>query len=240
MIEVVRAPNPGPMTLEGTNTYLVRATGGAVVVDPGPDDEGHLQAVAARGPVQAVVLTHGHSDHSAGAARLAALTGAQVLARDTAYGDPLPREVAGVLRVVDTPGHTSDSVCLLVGDALLSGDTVLGRGTTVVAYPDGRLGAYLDSLRLLRRLVDTAPVRRILPGHGPEVRDPAATLDFYLEHRRERLAEVRAALAAGARTPQEVIARVYGAVDRSLWPAAELSVRAQLEHLANSRVRRGG
>jgi glyoxylase-like metal-dependent hydrolase (beta-lactamase superfamily II) len=234
VIEVLRAPNPGPMTLDGTNTYVVQARGGAIVVDPGPAVDRHLEAVAALGPVRAIVLTHGHPDHSAGAPRLAALTGAPVLARDPVYGDPLPEEVAATLRVIDTPGHTADSVSLLVGDALLTGDTVLGRGTSVVAHPDGRLGDYLDSLRMLRRLVDTAPVRRILPGHGPEVGTPAEVLDVYLEHRRERLAQVRAALAAGARTPAEVVARVYADVDRGLWPAAELSVRAQLEHLAGS------
>lgn len=236
-VALVRAPNPGPMTLEGTNTYVVRGPTGAVVVDPGPLDESHLHTVAGLGPVACIVLTHGHPDHSEGAARFAGLTGGRVLARDPAYGDPLPPDgelVAGVLRVVDAPGHTADSVCFLLAgreQLLLTGDTVLGRGTTVVAFPDGRLADYLSTLQRLGALVANEEVRAILPGHGPVVTDPASVLDGYLAHRGRRLEEVRAAVAAGDRTPAAVVRRVYADVDRALWPAAELSVRAQLDHL---------
>ena len=244
----VLAPNPGPMTLNGTNTWLIAEPGGlsALVVDPGPDDEAHLRRVvgqltAAGQQVAQILLTHHHSDHSAGAARLAALTGAPVLAADPAYrlgdtglgpGDVLTAAGCEVA-VVATPGHTRDSVCLLLpaDGALLTGDTVLGRGTTVIAQ-DGSLADYLGSLDRLRALADEARLQVLLPGHGPLLADPAAALDFYIAHRRERLAEVTAALEAGDRTVGEIVARVYADVDRGLWPFAEWSVRAQLDYLA--------
>jgi glyoxylase-like metal-dependent hydrolase (beta-lactamase superfamily II) len=243
----VLAPNPSPMTLDGTNTWLVAEPGArsAIVIDPGPEHEAHLQrvcsvATAADQRIGLIVLTHRHPDHSAGAARLAALTGAPVRAVDPAHrlgseglgaGDVV--ELDGCeLRVIATPGHSSDSVCLLIAAdrAVLTGDTVLGRGTTVIGE-DGSLGDYLDSLRRLRVLADQTELETLLPGHGPLLADPAGTLDFYLAHRAERLAEVRAALAAGDRTPAQVVARVYADVDRVLWPFAEFSVRAQLDYL---------
>ncbi|MEV4198054.1 MBL fold metallo-hydrolase [Micromonospora globbae] len=241
-VTLLRAPNPGPMTLDGTNTWVLRAPGArqAVVVDPGPADEAHLAAVTAYGPVGLVLITHGHPDHTEGAPRLADLLGGvPVLAADAAHtagGPPLAAgalpAVAGLdVRVVPTPGHTADSVCLLVEHAgervVLTGDTILGRGTTVVAHPDGHLGDYLASLELL----STYRGVPALPGHGPALADCGAAADFYLAHRRARLDQVRAAVAAGARTPAEVVAAVYADVDRSLWWAAEWSVRAQLEHL---------
>jgi len=237
-IAVLRADNPSPMTLEGTNSYLVDAAGGTVVVDPGPGDERHLAALAAYGPIRAIVLTHGHPDHSEGAPELARRTGAPVLARDPAYGDPLPAAggwVADVLQVIDAPGHTADSVCFRAAPAgpLLTGDTVLGRGTTVVAHPDGRLADYLATLATLLRLVEGGGLSALLPGHGPVLDDPAGVLTSYATHRRRRLAEVQAALDAGDRTPADVVRRVYADVDPALWPAAELSVRAQLDYLAD-------
>ncbi len=243
----VLAPNPSLMTLDGTNSWLISEPGSAaaMVVDPGPDDEGHLQricAVAAEAGqrVELIVLTHRHADHSAGAARLAELTGAPVHAVDPAHrlgseglaaGDVL--ETGGcVLRVIATPGHSADSVCLQLpaDDAILTGDTVLGRGTTVIAE-DGSLGDYLDSLRRLRGLTEETGLLALLPGHGPLLADPAGVLDFYLAHRAERLAEVQGALAAGDKTPAEIVARVYAAVDPALWRFAESSVRAQLDYL---------
>jgi glyoxylase-like metal-dependent hydrolase (beta-lactamase superfamily II) len=243
----VLAPNPSPMTLDGTNTWVIAEPGSSavLVVDPGPDDEQHLHrvleaATAGDRRVAQIVLTHGHRDHSAGAARLAELAGAPVAALDPAYrlgsegfGAGTVLTAAGCeVRVVATPGHTSDSLSLLLtaDGALLTGDTVLGRGTTVIAA-DGSLGDYLGTLDELRGLADEVGLGVLLPGHGPLLRDPAGVLDYYLAHRRERLGQVRAALAAGAKTPAEVVAVVYADVDKSLWPAAEQSVRAQLDYL---------
>jgi glyoxylase-like metal-dependent hydrolase (beta-lactamase superfamily II) len=239
----VLAPNPSPMTLDGTNTWIVAEPGAenVVVIDPGPLDEGHLHRVlTAVGDrrVRAILLTHGHSDHSAGAARFAELSGTGIVrAADPAHrlgseglanGDVI--DAGGCeLRVIAAPGHSADSVCLLLtaDGALLTGDTVLGRGTTVIAG-DGNLGDYL---RTLDRLQAVADVRVLLPGHGPVLTDPAATLSYYIAHRAERLDQVRAALAAGAKTPAEIVAVIYTDVDKSLWPAAEWSVRAQLDYL---------
>jgi glyoxylase-like metal-dependent hydrolase (beta-lactamase superfamily II) len=239
------------MTLDGTNTWVIAEPGSSavVVVDPGPEDEGHLQRVLGRATagdrrVAQIVLTHGHPDHSAGAARFAELSGAPVGALDPALrlgsegyapGDVIT--AAGCeLRVVGTPGHSADSLSLLLeaDDTLLTGDTVLGRGTAVIAQ-DGGLGDYLRTLDELRALAGTmgrsGKLRLLLPGHGPVLTDPAGVLDFYIAHRRERLEQVRAALTAGARMPAEVVAVVYADVDRALWPAAEKSVRAQLDYL---------
>lgn len=243
----VLAPNPGMMTLDGTNSWLVAEPGSetVVVIDPGPDSEPHLQRIcqvaAGRGQrIVSIVLTHRHLDHSAGAPRLAELTGAPVRAVDPGHrlgsegltpGDVL--DASGCdLRVITTPGHTSDSVSLhLPADGVVfTGDTVLGRGTAVIAE-DGSLGDYLASLARLRLLAGETGLQALLPGHGPLLANPAAVLDFYLTHRAERLDEVRAALAAGDRNPAEIVPRVYAAVDRALWPFAESSVRAQLRYL---------
>ena len=248
----ILAPNPGPMTLDGTNTWVLLEPGAseAVVIDPGPLDwgclpragEAHLRAVldhvASQGArVGLTVLTHGHLDHSEAGPRFAELTGAPVRAVGPGHddlGDGSVITTGGLdLRVVATPGHTSDSVsfALAADHALLTGDMVLGRGTTVVAHPDGELEAYLESLDRIRALTGSGEVVTILPGHGPVVPDAAAMVEFYRVHRRERLEQVRAAVAAGDRTAREVVERVYADVPREVWPAAELSVEAQLAYL---------
>jgi glyoxylase-like metal-dependent hydrolase (beta-lactamase superfamily II) len=235
--------NPGPMTLDGTNTWIVSAPDAdeAVVIDPGQSGgDRHLRALLAAAPrVAMVLLTHGHPDHHELAGALRAATGAPVRAVDPALCDgaaPLHDDevvsAAGVeLRVVATPGHTSDSASFILGpdSAVFTGDTVLGRGTTVVAHPDGNLGAYLDSLRRLRDLGNVP----VLPGHGPELDSAAAAAQFYLEHRAQRLEQVRDALAelGPDASAQQIVATVYADVDAALWPAAELSVEAQLEYL---------
>ncbi len=263
LASLLLAPNPGPMTLDGTNTWILRAPGatGCIVVDPGPPDPGHLEAIVAAGPVDVILLTHGHIDHSEGAAPLHELTSAPVRALDVAHqlGDEGLTEgdvivAAGVeIRVLATPGHTGDSLSfVLAGDrqagvsdtsshdasaatvdetSVLTGDTILGRGTTVVAHPDGRLGDYLASLRRLRDLGDAT----VLPGHGPHLPTAGRAAEAYLAHREARLDQVRAALDAGDSTIAEIVHRVYADVDRTLWPAAELSVRAQVEHLYEQR-----
>jgi glyoxylase-like metal-dependent hydrolase (beta-lactamase superfamily II) len=235
----VLAPNPSEMTLDGTNTWVLREPGAArsLVIDPGPEDERHLRRVAeVAGPVALVLLTHGHPDHAEGARTFASLVGGvPVRALDPALrlgeeglseGDVV--ELDGLeLRVMQTPGHTPDSLTfwLPADQAVLTGDTVLGRGTTVVH----RLGDYLASLDRLRAMAEG--MRVILPGHGAKLDDPVGALDYYIAHRRERLLQVEDALAAGAGTAREVVERVYADVDRSLWPAAEASVRAQLDYL---------
>ncbi len=240
----VLAPNPGPMTLDGTNTWVLAEPGSprCVVVDPGPLDERHLAAVlahvASRGlRVETTLLTHGHADHAESAARFAELTGAPVRALGRGEGDLTDGDLVTVggleLTVVATPGHTGDSLSFLVpaDGTLLTGDTVLGRGTTVVAWPDGELAAYLRSLERLERMAGTGQVSTILPGHGPTLPDAAGVVRYYLQHRGERLEQVRAAVTVVGPDADAVVQRVYADVPREVWPAARLSVLAQLEHL---------
>lgn len=244
-ISVLRADNPGPMTLDGTRSVVLRAPGAAscVVVDPGPDDGIHLAALATAGPVELILITHRHADHTAGAPRLRELTGAPVRAADPEHchgGDPLTAgeviEAGGVrIEVLATPGHTGDSVSFVVTGAdqepvVLTGDTVLGRGTTVIAEPDGSLADYLASLDALERVGDG---RLGLPAHGPEIEDLGAAVRAYRAHRIERLDQVRAALEAlGADAGvDDVVTHVYADVDPSVLPAARQSVAAQLAYL---------
>lgn len=237
---VVLEHNPGPMTLEGTNTWLLRAPGAdsAVVVDPGYEDEPHLAKIAEQGRVELIVLTHHHPDHVEGAPWLAERTGAPVRALDPALcrdaaplADGETFEAAGLaFDVLHTPGHTDDSVCLRVdrGDtrAVLTGDSVLGRGTTVISD----LGSYLTTLRRLMKEPDGTAV---LPGHGRELPDVATIAAEYLAHREDRLNQVRRALEqlGPDATPRQIVELVYADVDRSLWTSAEWSVRAQLDYL---------
>ena len=249
------APNPGLMTLDGTNTWVLTEPGSprSVVVDPGPIEEGHVDLLDEQtGDVALVLLTHHHFDHSETAVDLATRKGCPVRALDPAYcfrGDPLvDDEVIDVdglnLRVITTPGHTADSISLVVPAerTLLSGDMVLGRGTTVVAYPDGQLSPYFDSIERMRSLAASGEISTIWPAHGPVLHDALGTLEYYLVHRRQRLAQVEDALESLGITvpdaddeslPRRVVEIVYQDIDESLWGAAELSVRAQLAFLAS-------
>lgn len=237
---VILERNPGSMTLEGTNTWLLRAPGSAavVVVDPGYEDEPHLTAVAGAAPIELIVLTHHHPDHAQGAPWLADRAGVPIRAADPDLcraADPLADgeefTAAGLtFQVLHTPGHTADSVCLRVDHdgtpAMLTGDSILGRGTTVV----DDLGPYLATLR---RLIDERSGVLALPGHGPELPDVARIAGEYLAHREQRLDQIRAALATLGEdaTPRQIVELVYADVDRSLWTPAEWSVRAQLDYL---------
>ncbi|MFB8388068.1 MBL fold metallo-hydrolase [Microbacterium sp. NPDC055910] len=252
----ILAPNAGPMTLDGTNTYVLRAPGSAsvVVVDPGPLDDDHLARITAEGTIELILLTHHHIDHVEAAPELARRTGAPVRAWDAALcadaANLQPRErleAAGTrIDVLHTPGHTADSVCFLLADdatldgaataSVLTGDTILGRGTTVIAPPDGSLGAYLASLGTLHHM---GAGTLALPAHGPTLPDLAAIADRYLTHRRLRLDEVEKALAdlgIAAATDAETVAavtdRVYPQIAPEVRFAAEASTVAQLAYLA--------
>jgi glyoxylase-like metal-dependent hydrolase (beta-lactamase superfamily II) len=209
----VRAGNPSPLTLDGTNTYVV----GHWVVDPGPADPAHLSAVrAAAGDVEGVVLTHEHGDHSESAGSF----GVQV-------HTPGEGEEAGPFRALATPGHSADSVCLLMGRVCFTGDTVLGTGSVFISPGEGSLGAYLESLRRLREL----DLEALCPGHGPYVWDPRAKLDEYIDHRLERERVLVAALDAGLRSPGELLDAAWADAPAHLRPAAGLSLQAHLEKL---------
>lgn len=232
------------MTLDGTNSYIIRAPNAetCVVVDPGPLHEGHLQLLASGAPVELVLITHHHSDHTEASARFAAITGAQVRALDPAFcvdGAPLVDNeeiVAGGtrIRVLATPGHSSDSVCFVLPDdgptgSVLTGDTILGRGTTIIAHPDGNLAEYLHSLELLAGIGDAVA----LPAHGDTLENLRAACERYRAHRLARLAEVRQVVAALGpdATVEEVTDLVYADTDPAIRFAAEASMRAQLEYL---------
>ncbi|WP_307827998.1 MBL fold metallo-hydrolase [Nocardioides sp. SYSU D00038] len=248
------APNPGMMTLDGTNTWLLREPGATrgVVVDPGPVEDGHLDLLDEQsGDVGLVLVTHHHFDHSEVAEELGRRKGCPVraLSPDLSFGaDPLADgeviDVDGLrLEVVLTPGHTEDSISLLLPAerTLLTGDMVLGRGTTVIAWPDGDLASYFTSIERMRDLAISGAVETLWPAHGPVLHDARGTLEHYLVHRRQRLAQVESALASLGIThpdpddeslPRRVVEVVYADVDESLWGAAEWSVRAQLAYLA--------
>jgi glyoxylase-like metal-dependent hydrolase (beta-lactamase superfamily II) len=238
------------MTLDGTNSWLLRGPGSAsaVVVDPGPADEGHLAKIAAAGAIEMIMLTHFHHDHTEGVDRLLELVGdVPVTAADPALcrgigplrdGDRIT--AAGVaIEVIAAPGHTADSICLLATfgteRCVCSGDTILGRGTTVVSWPDGNLADYLVTLDKLSAL-DGVPV---LTGHGPIRPDCGQIAREYRAHRDERLVQVRAALAAGAQTPSDIVDHVYPDLEAALRPAAESTVRSALAYLVPGRGQGG-
>lgn len=238
---VLLADNPGKMTLDGTNTWILRQPGSenCVVVDPGPKDKKHLDAVAATGNVVLVLVTHRHKDHTGGLKRFHRKTGAPIraLSSEFLFGDTRPLadgeviEAAGLnITVHATPGHTADSLSFAMDDAVLTGDTILGRGTTVLDPKDGSLADYLTSLDRLESIGDG---KIALPGHGAEVADTAEVARFYRSHRLERLAQVAAALdeLGPNAKPMQVVKHVYSDVDKKLWPAARMSVKTQLTYL---------
>lgn len=244
-VTAVRADNPGPLTLAGTQTYVI-GTGPLIVLDPGPHDEAHLgrvDDVIAGRPVAAVCLTHAHADHSAAAADAAARWGelrasAATLDRVGSAGRALADDEAlepgeGFrLRAIATPGHSADHLCYLLerSRTLFTGDLVLGEGSTMIAHPDGSVGAYLASLA---RLAALRP-ERLLPGHGPPVEDALARLEECRAHRLRRVASVRRALEAGARTPEGIRAAVYGDLPVSHHAAADLTLRAYLAYIGET------
>lgn len=245
LVTRVLAPNPSRMALDGTNTYLLGRPGSGAValVDPGPPDPAHLARVrsamaALDASCDVILVTHHHIDHAEAALPWAAELGATVAAGSPDVAGPEGRvlgdgetvTVGGMaVGVVATPGHCSDHLAFrLETGAVLVGDHILGRGTSVVTFPEGDLLAYLDSLR---RVHDLGP-SVLYPGHGPEMRDdPSAVIDFYLEHRRYREGQVVSALARGPATPAELVRIIYAAVDPALWPFAEQSTRAALRKL---------
>ena len=235
-VDLVLAPNPGPMTGTGTNTWVVGSGGHCVVIDPGPEIPGHLAAVQrAVGDRTTVVVavTHGHPDHAPGAPLLAALLGVPTAGpvsagfrpdRVFADGDEVEFGTERLVAVA-TPGHTPDSMCFWIDEALFTGDHIMGGSTVMVED----MKAYFESLRRVQRIAPTV----IYPGHGPIVDDPTRVIGEYLAHRLEREAQILAAVRAGARTVGDVVARVYAAVDPALHPAAAVSVEAHLRKLAD-------
>ena len=237
---VLLCDNPGIMTLDGTNTWVLRGPGSdeMVIVDPGPDDAEHIGRLADLGPIPLVLISHKHEDHTGGIDAIVERTGAVVRSVGSGFlrglGGPLTDgeviDAAGVrIKVMATPGHTADSLSFLLDDAVLTADTVLGRGTTVIDTDDGSLADYLDSLRRLQGL---GP-RRVLPGHGPDLDDLAAVSAMYLAHREDRLNQVRGALRVlgDEATARQIVEHVYTDVDEKLWDAAEKSTQAQLDYL---------
>ncbi len=254
----VLAPNPGPMTLEGTNTYVIRNpdSHGIVVVDPGPSAAAHMRRIMAQGRVELILLTHHHADHSGAAARLSAVAGAPVRAADPAhcrFAEPLrdgEEIIAGgtSIRVLHMPGHTADSVCFelrhdrrledgMPARSVLTGDTILGRGTTVLdGAGGGRLVDYLETLRRLEAL-GSGPV---LPGHGPMLDNLAVVAAAYTAHRERRLGEIERAVAQLETSPRPVTVEtitdlVYGELAPKVRVAAEASVAVHLGYLADQR-----
>jgi glyoxylase-like metal-dependent hydrolase (beta-lactamase superfamily II) len=226
--EILRvvAPNPGAMTLEGTNTYLYGADPCAVI-DPGPDVQSHLDAVRAAaeklGGIGLVLLTHGHGDHADGAGSF-----------DVEVILPADGREHGGLRAIATPGHAPDHVCLMTADGVcFSGDLVLGTGSTFVPPDGGSLSAYMDSLRRMQ----AESIELICPGHGPWIEDPAAKLAEYVEHREMRERRLLAALDRGERSREALLDEAWADVPTAMRPAAAMVMQAHLDKLeAEGRV----
>jgi glyoxylase-like metal-dependent hydrolase (beta-lactamase superfamily II) len=247
---VVTAPNPGALTLAGTNTWIVFEPDAenCVVVDPGPHDESHVEAVlaevAALGlEVALVLITHRHADHTGAVDLLQQRTQAPVRAIDPEWCrgtvplvDREEIEVDGLqLHVLTTPGHTDDSVSFLLprDGALITGDTILGEGSSLIAWPDGQLGPYLESLQRLRDLAAAGLSLTLLPGHGPLVLWGLRAIDTLLDHRTKRLEQVSSVLDRDTVSVADIVSAVYGLPGPALHDVVIAQVRAQLEYLAS-------
>lgn len=247
-IRRIRADNPSPMTLSGTNTYVLTSSDdrSALLIDPGPELAEHkanILAEVGERKLAAIILTHQHADHSEMLGSVETWApGVPVYAVLERFSVGVPPVEDGAViefgpseadrvRVVATPGHTMDSISLIHDNALFSGDTILGEGTTIVTHPEGSLGSYLSSIETLQTLLGEGEFTRIEPAHGPIIDNPAEVLAHYRTHRLERIEQVKAALAQGAQTAAEVCDIVYHDIDSSVRGAAEQIVRAQLHYL---------
>ena len=230
----VVAPNPGPYTGPGTNTWIVDAGPVAVVIDPGPDDDSHLAALNQRlegKTVGVVLVTHSHPDHLPLAERFAAPHHASVRRHPELRDGDVVRAGNLSLTALHTPGHSADHLCfLLPGDgAVFTGDLILGQGSSMVTYPEGDVAAYLRSLE---RLAALRP-RILFPGHWDPVRDAMAKIEEYRRHRLEREGQVLAAVRKGPGNAAELTRRVYGQLEEKLMVAAEMTMRAHLRKLVD-------
>jgi glyoxylase-like metal-dependent hydrolase (beta-lactamase superfamily II) len=240
-IHRIVAPNPSPLTLEGTNTYLVAEDGAAIVIDPGPPSQAHVEAIVARAAelrssVVAIAVTHGHPDHAPGAALLQERTASPVYAHrdarfphDVGLADGASLRAGGLeLAAFEAPGHTRDHLVFAFAPetALFTGDVIVGRGTVVIAPPGGEMRAYQATLERLRR--DFGGYSLLLGGHGEPIDRPAEKLDAYIAHRRLREREILTALQDGAVTIPAMVGRVYREVSAQLWPVAARQVLAHL------------
>jgi glyoxylase-like metal-dependent hydrolase (beta-lactamase superfamily II) len=241
LVRRIVADNPGPMTGPGTNTYLV-GIDEIVVIDPGPDDDAHLDAIAGCGGdrIRWIACTHTHIDHWPGVAGLKARTGAEVLAFDARDGLEIDRALADgdpieatefVLRAVHTPGHASNHLCYLLEQErmLFSGDHIMNGSTVVIRPPDGDMADYLEQLERLKAW--RPRLRSIAPGHGHLIEDPIAKLDEYLAHRHEREAQVLGCVRSGTTKVAKIVEELYPALIEELVPMAEATVWAHLLHL---------
>lgn len=244
MIDLVRAANPGPFTLDGTNTWILD---GEVVFDPGPPIEEHVEAILRAAPrLKTIFITHRHGDHAPAAPMLKARCGARILAPAGVSGDVDEYVTDGrrypfgatAVEAIATPGHTAEHFCFLLDNGdLVTGDTILGEGTTAIFPPDGHMGDYLASLGTLR---SRAP-RRILPGHGPIRTDAVEWISYYIEHRLERERQVIAALQEEPLDIPSLRGRIYPDLHLGLRPAADAQILAHLIHLEQKgRIRQKG
>jgi len=238
LVRRIVANNPGPMTGPGTNTYLV-GIDEIVVVDPGPDDPEHLDAIAGCGGdrIRWIACTHTHIDHWPGVAGLKERTGAEVLAFDARDGLEIDRPLSDgdpieatefVLRAVHTPGHASNHLCYLLEQErmLFSGDHIMDGSTVVIRPPDGDMRAYLEQLERLKAW--RPRLRSIAPGHGHLIEHPVAKIDEYLEHRHEREQQVLECVTSGTKTVKKIVAALYPDLIDELVPMAEGTVEAHL------------